>query len=313
MQLQQVVCFLAVVDHKGVNAAAHALGSAPPTVSLAVRGLERDLGTELFHRLGRGMVLSSAGRALVGPARRIVRGVVAAEGAVADAAGRLRGRLDVSTVSGLSVEPLAPLVGAFRREFPGVSLRIGDLPDEAAAASLIRDGHCEIALCYLPAPDSADMTVCELGVQEMWLVLPPGSAPPAEEPVKLSRLPDEPYVVVPRGGSRADQIEEIFAAEGHLLRPAAVLHQREARLPFVLAGVGATLFERSTAQVAAARGAVVSATDPPISQACGLIYQPGGLSPAGEAFIEMARESAPGASDRQPPAAPMPPGTPAPA
>jgi hypothetical protein len=94
-----------------------------------------------------------------------------------------------------------------------VSLRIGDLPGDAAAASLIRDGQCEVALCDLPAQDCDDMSVCELGVQEMWLVLPPGSARPAEEPVKLSTLGEGPVVVVPRGRSRTDEIAGVVAAE----------------------------------------------------------------------------------------------------
>lgn len=41
--------FLAVVDHGGVNRAAAALRVAQPSLSQAVRRLEKDLGTELFH------------------------------------------------------------------------------------------------------------------------------------------------------------------------------------------------------------------------------------------------------------------------
>ena len=66
--------FLAVVENKGINGAAAALGVAQPTVSQALRGLERELGVRLFHRIGRGMVLSAAGRSLVGPSRQVLRG-----------------------------------------------------------------------------------------------------------------------------------------------------------------------------------------------------------------------------------------------
>jgi DNA-binding transcriptional LysR family regulator len=288
VQLNQVECFLAVVDHQGINAAARALGLAQPTISHTLRGLERELGVALFHRIGRGMVLSSAGHALVGPARRILRGVVAAEGALVDVTGRQRGRLDLAAMAALSVDPLAPLVGAFRRELPGVSVRVGELRDDGAAASVIREGHCEIGLCHLPVPDLDGLTVLELGVQELWLVFPPGSTPPERDPLPLSELHDEPYVIVPRGSTRADEIEEAFAAAGRAIRPAAVLQQREARLPFVLAGVGATVLERSVAEAAVARGAVVRATEPPISWPYGLVYDPAALSPAGRAFIRLA-------------------------
>ncbi|MGH3520057.1 MAG: LysR family transcriptional regulator [Haloechinothrix sp.] len=294
MDLHQIEYFLAVVDHNGINAAATALDLAQPTISQAIRGLERELGVELFHRIGRGMVLTSAGHTLVGPARRILRDVVAAEGSLVDAAGRPRGRLDILAMPALSADPVARLVGAFRREFPKVFIRIGDLRDEALGASLIRDGHCEIVVCHLPNPDSAGLDVCELGVQEWWLVFPPGSQPPPEDPLPLSALPDGPHVVVPRGGSQAGEIEQAVAAAGRVIRPAAVVQHREARLPFVLAGVGGTFLERSMAEASVARGAVVRAVEPRISRAYGLMYDSSALSPAGRAFVELARSHAPG-------------------
>lgn len=293
MDLHQIKYFLAVVDHNGINAAATVLDVAQPTISQAIQGLERELGVPLFHRIGRGMVLTSAGHSLVGPARRILRDVVAAEGSLVDAAGRPRGRLDIFTMPALSADPVARLVGAFRKEFPKVSIRIGDLRDEATATSLIREGHCEIVVCHLPAMDQAGLDVCELGVQEYWLVLPPGSAAPADDPLPLSALPDIPQVTVPRGSSLAvGEIERAVAAAGRAISPSVVVEHREARLPFVLAGVGATFLERSMAEAAAARGAVVRSLEPRISRGYGLVYDCAALSPAGRAFVELARGSA---------------------
>jgi DNA-binding transcriptional LysR family regulator len=293
MHLHQIEYFLAVVDNNGINAAANALGLAQPTVSQAIRGLERELGVQLFHRIGRGMVLTSAGHSLVGPARRVLRGVVAAEGSVLDVAGRPRGRLDIVAVPALSADPLARLVGNFRQEFPAVSIRIGDLRDESAGTTLIRDGHCEILVSHLPTTDSADLAVCELGVQDWWLVFPPGAEVPPDDPLPLSALPDDPHVVVPRGGSQAGEIEQAVATAGRVIRPAVVVQHREARLPLVLAGVGATFLERSMAEASVARGAVARATEPRISRAFGLVFDPSALSPAGQAFVELARSSAP--------------------
>lgn len=292
MELNQIEYFLAVVDHNGINAAATALDLAQPTISQAIRGLERDLGVQLFHRIGRGMVLTSAGHSLVGPARRILRDVVAAEGSLVDAAGRPRGRLDILATPAVSADPAARLVGAFRQEFPRVFIRLGDLRDEATGASQLREGHCEIVVCHLPLQDSDGLDTCELGTHEWWLVLPPGSPPPPD-PLPLTALPDVPHVVVPRGGSQAGEIEHAAATAGRTIRADAVLQHREARLPFVLAGVGATFLERSIAEAAAARGAVVRALEPRISRTYGLVYDSSALSPAGRAFVELARSSVP--------------------
>ncbi|MEU8204855.1 LysR family transcriptional regulator [Streptosporangium sp. NPDC049046] len=289
MDLHNLEYFLAVVDHQGINAAAESLHLSQPTISQSIRGLERELGTELFHRIGRGMVLTSAGHSLVGPARQILRDVVAAESSVVDAAGRLRGRLDIVAYATLSAGSLAELIGRFRERSPRVHIRIGDLQDEEAAASLIVDGHCEIVVCYLPTA-TGGLDTLPLGVQEFWAVFPPGTEVSRADPLPRAQLPDVPLIVVPPGSSWATEIERAVTAAGRLRRPAAIIAHREARLAFVLAGLGGTFMERSTAEAAAARGAVVRAVDPCFSRPYGLLFDPEALSPVGRAFIELVRE-----------------------
>lgn len=80
MDVHHLRYFLAVVDHGSVSGAAAGLGVTQPTISQAIRTLEADLGALLFHRIGRGMVPTSAGEALVGSARRVLRGISSARG-----------------------------------------------------------------------------------------------------------------------------------------------------------------------------------------------------------------------------------------
>lgn len=291
VELHQVEYFLAVVDHRGITAAATALRLAQPTVSQAIRTLERELGAELFHRIGRGMVLTSAGEAFVGPARQILRDVVAAEGAMVDAEGLPRGRLDIHASPSLATHPVAGLIGEFRQRFPNVSVRLGELRDEDSCASLIRQGHCEMVICHLPVP-SGELDVREFGVHEYWLVFPPETELPAGDPLQLSELPDLPLVIVPQGASQRTEVERALSAAGKRTRVSAVLQHREAMLPFVLAGVGGTFMERSRALRSARRGAVVRAVDPPISRSYGVVYDSSALSPAGAAFLDLAGSEA---------------------
>ncbi|MCE3555929.1 LysR family transcriptional regulator [Pseudonocardia sp. RS11V-5] len=288
MQLHQVRYFLAVVEHGGVNAAATALGVAQPTVSQGVRELEKELGIPLFHRIGRGLVLSSAGHAFTGPARRLVRDVVAASGALPDAAGYLQGRLDIHVHAGLAVDPVSRLVGSFRARHPRVSIRMGVLRDGQAAGVLVREGHCEIAVGHLPFSDDHGLSVAEIGVYETWLIFPEGTELPPDDPLPLSAIPDIPLVVVPRGGLLPGQIERALSEAGRLRSPAAVVEHREARLPFVLAGIGATFVERAVALSWAARGLVARAVDPPIRNPFGVIFDPKTTSPAGREFLRVA-------------------------
>ena len=82
MDIRQLKFFLAVVDHNGFSRAAKHLMVAQPSLSQAIATFERELGMPLFHRIGRGVVLSEAGTALVGPARVVLRDLDEAKAAM---------------------------------------------------------------------------------------------------------------------------------------------------------------------------------------------------------------------------------------
>ncbi|GAB92819.1 LysR family transcriptional regulator [Gordonia rhizosphera] len=290
MELRQIEYFLAVAEHQGIGGAANALGVAQPTVSQALRSLEREFGVALFHRIGRGMVLSAAGRTLVGPARQIVRDVGAVEGVLAAESNELTGRLDILAFPATASGPIVDLIARFRRENPGVTIRLGDLRDETQAASVIEDGRCEFVVAHLPIAGD-DLEVIVLGEQDYLLVYPAGTDVP-EGPVPLGKLPSVPMVFVPRGQSVADEIEEAIGVEG-IRPPLAVLSEhRDERLPMVLAGIGGTIVERSVAEAAGDR-VVVRALEPRFVRPVALAFDPASLTPVGQAFVNLVRASTP--------------------
>ena len=308
MDPHHVRYFLAVVDQGSVNAAAGAVGVAQPTISQALRALERELRTPLFHRIGRGMVPTSAGHALVGPARKILRDMATAAGFVPDSEGQLRGHLDVLCHPALGTGLVPQLVAAYHRLHPRVGVTIGTLQDEGAVSDLLQDAVCEVVITHLPfagAPTAGDapqrLEVVELGSQEYWVAYPPDAEAPPHDPMAWDEL-DAPMVTVPQGGRHAEQIFREMTPEQQVRRPAVILQNREARLAFTLAGVGATWIERSQAEVARSRGAEVRALEPALPARFGLVFEPATLSPAASAFVSLARgypdDSVDGPDDR---------------
>ena len=70
MDVRQLTYFLAVVETMNFGRAAELLHIAQPSLSQAIGTLERELGVPLFHRVGRGIVLSDAGAQLIDPPAR---------------------------------------------------------------------------------------------------------------------------------------------------------------------------------------------------------------------------------------------------
>jgi|GEM_PF-300256 len=288
MDFRQIEYFLAVVENDGINGAAAAVGVAQPTVSQALRSLERELGVSLFHRIGRGMVLTAAGKSLIGPSRQILRDVNAVEEVLAAASDEVVGSLDLMVFPALATGEIVRFLAQYRQDNPRSSVRFGDLRSEESAATVLREGHCEFVVAHLPVENVGDLDVIELGHHEYWLAYPPGTPVPPG-PVPLTALPDVPMVFVPRGGgSVGDEIDQAMLSAG-VRQPIAVLTtHREARLPMVLAGLGGSFVERSLAE-SVQDIAVVRPCEPTFTRPFGLVFDAASLSKAGRAFVDLVR------------------------
>ncbi|HEX4866228.1 MAG TPA: LysR substrate-binding domain-containing protein [Acidimicrobiales bacterium] len=288
MDLRQVANVVAVVDHGGFTKAAAAVPISQPALSQSVRALERELGIELFDRIGRGVRLTAAGEAFLGPARALLREAANARGAVASVAGGEAGHLDVVALPTLVVEPLVALVGAFRRAHPGVTVRITEPEDAAAVLELVRTGECELGLGE-GAIERAGLEADVLFEQELLAVLPPGTAVPTRGRFPIARFAEMPLLTTPAGTSTRRLVDEALARAGTEATVAVETDHREAIVPLVLAGAGAALLAEPLARQAADQGASIARLDPPVRRLVSLVHRPGAVSPAAQAFRDLAR------------------------
>jgi len=289
--------FLAVVDEGSVTRAAVRLRVAQPSLSQALRALESELGVQLFHRVGRGLRLSTAGEALIGPARRIQRAIDEARYAISGVLELTTGTLELAALATLAVDPMAGMIGRFRALHPGVEVRVLESESADQVSAQVREGTSELGAAHLPL--SRDELIARpLGKQELQFVLPPDT-PADERPLGASELARIPLVVSPPGTSTRMLLDQALAAVGVTPQIAVQTAAREAIVPLVLAGAGAALLPAPLAAEARRRGAIVRSARPPITRMVGLIHRQGPLSPAARAFGALATDQ-PASTGTQP-------------
>lgn len=287
MNRHQLECFLAVADAASFTRAAANLRIAQPSLSQAIAGLERDLGAQVFHRIGRGVRLSAAGEALLEPARQVMRDFAVAQESVNTVKGLAGGRLDVAVIPTLVVEPFVGLVGEFCRSYPAVSVHSPDLDVAGGVEAAVASGACELGVTELPGTSGGLVEVL-LGTQPFQLVLPPRTRAPKRFP--LRRLGELSLIATPPGTSSRARLDDALAAGGvAAARIAVETGHREALVGLVLAGAGAAFLPEPMAAQAAHFGATVVATTPVVTRRFGLVHRAGPLSPAASAFLAIAR------------------------
>jgi len=123
-QLDGLVAFWKVAEHRGFTKAAAELEVSPSALSQAIRQLEGRLGTQLLHRTTRSVSLTEAGEAYlarVGPAL----GEVIEAGEDLDALqGRPTGTLRLNAARISIAMVLQPMLAGFLRENPKIHLEL---------------------------------------------------------------------------------------------------------------------------------------------------------------------------------------------
>jgi DNA-binding transcriptional LysR family regulator len=212
MTLQQVLDFLAVLEHGGLHAAARQRGQTQPALSRSLRRLEADLGVPLFERHAQGMRPSAFGRRLAEHARRLANEAAQAR----DAMRQMRGLAGGQVHYGISVAPsllLAPAaIARFRRQHPDVRLRCRSGLMHLLAGAL-RDGELDFAICPLPdGPPAPGLQAQPLLASEM--VLAARHDHPKARARTLRSLRGARFAVGAPAGWPGAGIFEVFARAG---------------------------------------------------------------------------------------------------
>lgn len=294
MEFRQAEHLLAIAEHGSVSRAAQLLHLAQPSLSQSLKALEREMDCALFHRVGRGLVPTVAGEALVRVARQLLRDVMTTRSTVAYAAGVAEGHLDLGAI-GLPLERLPAAIAAFRTRFPEVDLRVATPANEEDLKRDVQFGRTEVGFTPLgpndlvqPAQGQSDLEITPLGLGELVCVLPPDTDPSLPNPLPLRRIPRLPTTAVPAGSHAREAVET--ALRGAFVPPkaAVVTAHRYTQLPLVLRGVGMAFVNREHGRWAERLGAVVRPLSPPIAVPFGMVKRPGTLSPPAHHFVQMA-------------------------
>jgi len=293
MDARQLAYFLAVVEQLNFSRAAEQLHIAQPSLSQAIGTLEREVGVPLFHRVGRGIVLSDAGAQLIEPARQVLRDLESAKAAVQSTQGLQRGRVELVSMPSPGIEPLTTMVRDFGVAHRAMSVSVTGVfaPDEVIHA--VKSGQGEIGLLgSATSPNTAGLLVLPVEDQPLVLVSPrePALGAQTEPAERVSRSELAGLrLIVSKEGSLMRQLVDDVLASGVEAEIVVEVEHRTSILPMVLAGIGHAVVPSSWTPLAERAGALVREVEPASYLRIALVTRKAVLTPSAKAFMRIAK------------------------
>ncbi len=122
MTIDQLRIFLAVVQHLHFTRAAEALYVTQPAVSASIQSLEEQYGIKLFHRIGRRIEITQAGKLLQLAAQKILDQIALTERGLRELNNLQQGELNLGASQTIGNYWLPQLIGLFKQEYPGIQV-----------------------------------------------------------------------------------------------------------------------------------------------------------------------------------------------
>ncbi|MET9859878.1 LysR family transcriptional regulator [Streptomyces smyrnaeus] len=247
LDLSRLRALHAVQLHGSVGGAAQALGYTPSAVSQQIAKLERETGTTLLQRQGRGIALTDDALMLVRTAQEMLSLAEQAEIALEERKGRPAGRLRLaafpSGARGLMPRVLAQLAA----DHPQLDLRMSEV-DPHLSVGLVARGEIDLALAHdwdiapMPAPEG----VCSvpLGEDHCEVLVPAGHPLAALDTLETADLAGRRWVCQPPGTVCHDWLHTTLRTAGQEPDVAYYVAEFQTQTALVAAGLGIALLPR---------------------------------------------------------------------
>lgn len=149
MNLQQLEYILAADKYRHFAKAAEHCAVTQPTLSMMVKKLEDELGFKLFNRNSQPVEPTKEGKEIITRAREIISKVNQLQTYASELNNEHKGDLNIGVIPTLAPYLLPLFLRSFTRAFPGLKIRIKELPSVDIMSNL-KSGDLDVGIMSTP-------------------------------------------------------------------------------------------------------------------------------------------------------------------
>jgi len=201
-----------------IRKAANHLNVAASAISRQILALETQLGTPIFQRLPKKLILTAAGEVLIGHVRQTLKELTRAQAKIEELKGLRRGEITVAMMSGLASNLVPGTVKEFRLANPRVKLTLTLFNTGTEIQSAVVNGEADLGIGFDFAKDG-NLKVLARAIGRLGAVMAP-SHPLAKRPsIRLSDCIDYPLVIADDSSAIRPHLEAAFTRAAITLQP----------------------------------------------------------------------------------------------
>ena len=203
---------MAVRLHNFSKAAAE-IGVTQPSLSARILALEAELGEPLFHRIGRGVRLTDAGRAFLPYVQRAMDTLKTGREAVDASKTASAGKLHIGAARSISTNVLPWILEQFQQRHPGVDVAIKTGRSSQVLEWVLSE---EIQVGIARELYQPEVVTTHLYDEQVVLVTHPEHRFAATGPVSITEVASEPLIVYDKESTYFVLIDKICREAGIL-------------------------------------------------------------------------------------------------
>ena len=241
LDTRQLRAFVSLARSGSFTQAGRELHLTQSAISHAIKALETDLGCQLFHRQGKSVHLTHAGRELLPNAEQILQLMSQARTTLGTLDQAPRGKLRIGCTTAAAQFILPTVFREFKESFPLYEIKVvcGETPD---TIERLMKGDIDLAVSLRPN-DISRLDCHPIFDDELEFLVSP-LHPWASKPPRAKDAGDETYIVATRNSLNFTLIQEFFIRQGVRLSHFIELGSSEATKELAKLGIGVAIAAR---------------------------------------------------------------------
>lgn len=249
--------FVKIAENGNISRTAVELGIEQSSMTRHLARLEADLKVRLFHRSGRGVVLTDAGALLLTRAKAVAEALTETRKLAITLAEEGPSRLVIAAQPTLAQRSFPALARAMRARFPDTRLHMVEALGHQLINWLI-EGKIDVALLYVPA--QASVIDVDMLLQEPLYFVAPSSHPPLDATMPVAHMLKQRLILPSTPHGLRETAETLAAAYNtHLHIEVECDGSNAISKNLVQAGIGCTILPLATVADEVAQGSLQAA------------------------------------------------------